>query len=66
MSYYWFNIEELLKKAKEKYDNKGGKQKTDGYYKKNKETIKEKQRGKYKKLTEEEKRIEKEIFKKWV
>ena len=66
MSYYWFNREELLKKAKEKYDNKGGKQKTGDYCKKNKEAVNEKQRGKYKKLTEEEKRIEKEIFKKWV
>ena len=27
MSYYWFNRQELLKKAKEKYDNKGGKEK---------------------------------------
>ena len=26
MSYYWFNRQELLKKAKEKYDNKGGKE----------------------------------------
>ena len=25
MSYYWFNREELLKKAKTKYHNKGGK-----------------------------------------
>ena len=49
MSYYWFNREELLKKANEKYHNKGGKQKAGEYYKKNKETIKEKQRNKYKK-----------------
>ena len=27
MSYYWFNREELLKKAKTKYYNKGGKKK---------------------------------------
>ena len=25
MSYYWFNRQELLQKAKEKYDNVGGK-----------------------------------------
>ena len=27
MSCYWFNREELLKKAKTKYHNKGGKEK---------------------------------------
>ena len=27
MSCYWFNRQELLKKAKEKCDNKGGKEK---------------------------------------
>ena len=27
MSYYWFNRQELLNKAKEKYDNKGSKKK---------------------------------------
>ena len=31
MSYYWFNREELLKKAKEKYGKKGGKQKSGEY-----------------------------------
>ena len=25
MNYYWFNKQELLKKAKERYDNNGGK-----------------------------------------
>ena len=40
MSYYWFNREELLKKAKTKYHNKGGKEKASEYYKKNKEAIK--------------------------
>ena len=42
MSYYWFNREELLKKAKEKYQNKGGKEKATKYYQDNKEVIKEK------------------------
>ena len=42
MSYYWFNREELLKKAKEKYQNKGGKEKAAKYYQDNKEVIKEK------------------------
>ena len=42
MSYYWFNNEELLKKAKEKYDNNGGKVKAAKYYKDNKDVLKEK------------------------
>ena len=41
MSYYWFNRQEISKKAKEKYDNKGGKQKAGEYYKKKKEPMKE-------------------------
>ena len=40
MSYYWFNREELLKKAKIKYHNRGGKEKASEHYKDNKETIK--------------------------
>ena len=40
MSYYWFNREELLKKAKEKYDN-GGIEKAAKYYKDNKDVIKQ-------------------------
>ena len=40
MGYYWFNREELLKKANEKYYNKGGKEKAAKYYKDNKEAIK--------------------------
>ena len=55
MSYYWFNREELFKKQKKKYDNKGDKEKASKYYQKNKETIKEKAKNKYKNLTEEEK-----------
>ena len=55
MSYCWFSKEELLNKAKEKSDNKGGKEKSAKYYKHNKESIKEKARNKYKHLAEEEK-----------
>ena len=33
---YWFNREELLKNAYDKYHNKGGKEKTASYYKKTK------------------------------
>ena len=64
MGYYWFNREELLKKAKEKYYNKVGKEKASKYYKGNKEAIKEKARNKYKNLTEKEKKIKKAVFKK--
>ena len=44
MNYHWFNRQELLKKAKEKYNNKGGKEKAAKYYQDNKEVIKEKAR----------------------
>ena len=43
MNYYWLNREELLKKEKYKYDNKGGKEKAAKYYQDNKETIKRRQ-----------------------
>ena len=54
MSYYWFNRQELLQKAKEKYDN-GGLEKAAEYYRNNKDVIKEKANDKYKSLPEEEK-----------
>ena len=54
MSYYWFNRQELLLKAKEKYDN-GGKEKAARYYRDNKDFLKEKENNKYKNLSEEEK-----------
>ena len=38
MSYYWFNRQEILQKAKERYS----KEKAAEYYLKNKEAIKEK------------------------
>ena len=60
MSYYWFNRVELLKKAKEKYQNKDGKEKAAKYYQENKEVIKEKTRNKYKNLTEEEKELKRQ------
>ena len=40
MSYYWFNKQEMLQKAKGKYS----KEKVAEYYAQNKETIKEKSR----------------------
>ena len=40
MNYYWFNRQEILQKAKEKYS----KEKVAEYYKQNKEAIKESQK----------------------
>ena len=51
MSYYWFNRQEILQKAKERYS----KEKAVEYYIQNKEAIKEKSRERYKNLSEEEK-----------
>ena len=51
MSYYWFNRQEILQKAKEKYS----KEKAAEYYLENKEAIKKKSRDQYKNLLEEEK-----------
>ena len=47
MSYYWFNRQEILQKAKEKYS----KEKAAEYYKQNKEAIKEKSRERYKSMS---------------
>ena len=52
MSYYWFNRQEILQKAKENHSKK----KAAEYYLKNKETRKEKARDHYKNLSEEEKK----------
>ena len=49
MGYYWFNRQEILQKAKEKYS----KEKAVEYYLKNKEVIKEKARDCYKNKSEE-------------
>ena len=51
MSYYWFNRQETLQKAKEGYS----KVKTAEYYAQNKEAIKEKSQERYKNLSQEEK-----------
>ena len=51
MNYYWFNRQEILQKAKEKYS----KEKAAEYYAQNKEAIKEKSRERYKNLSQEEK-----------
>ena len=51
MSCYWFNRQEILQKAKERYS----KEKAAEYYLQNKEVIKEKEKNHYKNLSEEEK-----------
>ena len=50
MSYYLFNRQEILQKAKERYS----KEKTAEYYLQNKEVIKENTRNCYNNLSEEE------------
>ena len=60
MSYYWFNRQEVLQKAKEKYS----KEKAAEYYLQNKETIKEKSMNQYKNLSQEEKDETKEYQRK--
>ena len=51
MNYCWFNRQEILQKAKDKY-SKG---KAAEYYAKNKKSIKEKSRRRYDNLSQEEK-----------
>ena len=60
MSYYWFNREEILRKAKERYS----KEKAANYYKQNKEVLKEKSKNRYKNLSEEQKKQIKEYQRK--
>ena len=61
MNDYWFNRQEILPKAKEKYS----KEKAAEYYKQNKEVIKEKSRECYENLSKEEKDKIKEYRKKY-
>ena len=51
MNYYWFNRQEILQKAKEKYS----KEKATEYYNQNKEAIKVKSKEHHKNLSQEEK-----------
>ena len=60
MNYCWFNWQEILQKAKEKYS----KEQAAEYYKQNKEAIKEKSGECYKNLSQEEKDKMKEYQKK--
>ena len=61
MSYIWFNGQEILQKAKERYS----KEKAAEYYLKSKEAIREKSRKRYKNLSQEEKDKIKEYQKNW-
>ena len=60
MSYYQFNRQEILQKAKERYS----KEKAAEYYMQNKEVKKEKSRNRYKNLSEEKKNKIKQYQKK--
>ena len=60
MSYYWFNRQEILEKAKKRYS----KEKAAEYYLENIEVIKERARNCYENLLEEEKNKIKEYEKK--
>ena len=60
MSYYWFNRQEILQKAEERYS----KEKAAEYYPQNKEAIKETSKNRYKNLSQEEKDKIKEYQKK--
>ena len=60
MSYYWFNRQEILPKAKKKYS----KEKAAEYYIKKKEAIKEKSKKRYRNLSQEEKDKTKEYQRK--
>ena len=60
MSYYQFNRQEILQKAKEKYS----KEKAAEYYLQNKEALKEKARDRNRNLSEEEKNKIKEYQRK--
>ena len=59
MSYYWFNREEVMQKAKEKYNNCGGKEKPAEYYRTNKDVLKKKAKNRYRDLSEKAKKVKK-------
>ena len=64
MNYYWFNRENLLKNAWDKYHYKGGKQKAAKYYAINQKVLREDAKNKYRKLSEKEKNKKGNINKK--
>ena len=62
MNYCWFNRQEILQKAKQKFS----KEKAAEYYKQNKEAIKKMSRERYKNLSQKEKDKIKEYQKKYI
>ena len=60
MSYCWFNRQELLQKANDRYHNCGDKEKAAKYYIANKDVIKQKTKYKSRNLSEEEKEAKRE------
>ena len=60
ISHYWFNRQELLEKAKDRYHNSSGKDKAAECYIANKDFLKEKARNEYKNLSEKEKEEKRE------
>ena len=60
MSYYWYNKQELLQKAKDRYHDCDGKEKAAKYYLENRGVLKEKTNNKYRNSSEEEKEVKRE------
>ena len=60
MSYYWYNRQELLQKAKDRYHDCDGKEKAAKYYLENRGVLKEKANNKYRNSSEEEKEVKRE------
>ena len=63
MSYSWFNRQELLQEANDKYHNYGGKEKAVKYCIANKDALKENTNNKYRNLSEEENKAKREYGK---
>ena len=57
MSYYLFNREELMQKAKVRYHNGGDRERAAEYYEDNKEVLRKNARNKYRSFSEEEKEV---------
>ena len=60
MSHHWFNRQEVLEKAKDRYHNDGGKEKAAEYYIPDKVFIKQKAKNKDRKLSQDEKEAKNE------
>ena len=60
MSYYWFNREELLQKAKDRYYNGGTTKEAGDCFIASKDVLKGKANSKYKNLSEKEKEVKRE------